>query len=183
MSKSGDSKSGNSRSGDGKSGDEGIVRPGEGIWQIDVARAPAFVLAKLAEVAERWGGGFEPDSQRVAFPVVAGLRHGSVAAKVAVAPARGGSRVTLTVEDSEYRLQRPAVAFLTLAGAACLSTLVLPFFPQAWGLIPAILVLTFGAWFFIIARLQTSGPEEFLIDLRLTSETPPGAASAADGDE
>ncbi len=43
--------------------------------------------------------------------------------------------------------------------------MLVPFFPDLFQLLPFAVVLSLAAWFLVVSRLRSSGPEEFLGDL------------------
>jgi hypothetical protein len=51
---------------------------------------------------------------------------------------------------------------LLLASAGGLLCLIWPFFPRLLQIAPFGAILALGGWFLVIARLRTSGPDEFL---------------------
>lgn len=149
----------------------------------EIGRAPLWVFQKMAELAEKWGGEFDPKTGRLELPVLAGLRHGRLVAEVEALPKKGGSKVRLRVLESHYQLDRGSTFSLALAAIAALATLVLPFFPRFWILLPPALVIAIAAWLFIVSRLRTSSVEDFLGELRSLAEAPDSQADAAPAEE
>jgi hypothetical protein len=150
------------------------------IHRVEVAAPPARALAEVARLAGDWGGEWQAEGAaagRLALPVSAGLRRGWVAGPVEAAPTGDGSRLLFREEAGEYHLDRAAVATLVLAGFGAAVTLVAPFVPRLLPLLPMSVVLALGAWFFIVARLRNSGPEEFF---GVVADA--AVAEAADGD-
>lgn len=145
-----------------------IERPAEDTWRIAIDGQPSEVEAALGDLAARWGGVL--DGQELALMVVAGLRQGVMTTRASWTPARGGTVLSLQHLSSEYRVDRVSTFFLALAAVAGLGTLVLPFFPALWGVLPFLLVILVSAWLFIVARLKSSGVEEFLLELKKSVE-------------
>ena len=139
----------------------------------DLEEDPAAARRRLAVAAEAWGGSFEeaPGTTHgtvhdsLVLPVLAGLRRGFVEGPVRIEERGKGSRVSYQVAESQYRLDLPAALTLLLGALGALLTLVAPFFPSLWRLVPVGMMLSVGSWLFIVARLRNSGPEEFFQDL------------------
>jgi hypothetical protein len=129
-----------------------------------VALAPAAAKAALAGAARDWGAEWSPagDGGRLVLPVVFGLRRGFATGTVAVEPAEGGSRLVWTLEESRLAVHRSSVVVLSLAAVPALGALAWPFFPPLLALAPLGAVLGFLAWWLVVARLRSSGPEDFL---------------------
>ena len=132
-----------------------------------VALAPDVARAALAEAARDWGAEWTPagDGGRLELPVVFGLRRGVVTGSVTVEPAAGGSRLVWTLEESRLAVHRSSVVVLSLAAVPALGTLAWPFFPPLLALAPLAAVLGFLAWWLVVARLRSSGPEDFLASI------------------
>ncbi len=133
--------------------------------ELDIA--PGAALVALGETAEAWGADWKREGEggSLVLPVLAGLRRGYLLAKVAVAERQAGAagtRVELTVEKAELHVHRQAVAILIVAAVASLATVLWPFFPGLLALAAPATVIALGAWFLIVSRLKTSGPEDFL---------------------
>ncbi|MEM7582619.1 MAG: hypothetical protein AAF560_04505 [Acidobacteriota bacterium] len=139
--------------------------------QLDLAEDPITALNLVAMAADDWGGLWQPGKGggRLGLPVIAGLRRGWVAGELTVEEAGEGSRLTFQVDKSEYRVQRPAALTLALAALGALVTVIAPFVPALWGLVPIGILMSIAAWFLVIARLRNSGPEEFFEDLEQRS--------------
>lgn len=134
----------------------------------------------LVEAAESWGGSFRDDEGgeacgNLVIPVLAGLRRGFVGGPVRIETRGKGSHVSFRVEESQYRVDLPAALTLLFGAFGALITLVAPFFPKLWRLVPIGMMLTIGAWLFIVARLRNSGPEEFFEELRAEDAEDRGA--------
>lgn len=124
----------------------------------------------MERAAEVWGAEWSRQGGRLALPVSAGLRSGRVEARLWTEPAAAGSVLVLRVEQTAYRLRTNAVVVLGIAAAGALTTVVWPLFPRLLPLVPLGLVLAVGAWFLVITRLATSGPEDFLEVVRQAAE-------------
>lgn len=162
---------------------KGVLHEGEPVHSAEIGRAPLWVFAKIGELAERWGGSFDARKGRLELPVLAGLRYGRVVAEVEALAQRGGSKVRLRVAESRYELDRGSTFALALAAVAAVASLALPFFPRYWPLLPPALMLAVAGWLFIVARLRTSGLEDFLGELRdLAGEEDGGPEPDAGGE-
>ena len=138
----------------------------------EVGRAPLWVFARLEELAENWGGSFEAKKGRLELPVQAGLRSGVVIAEVEALVSREGSKLRIKILEEHYLLDRVATGSLGIAAVAAIATLVLPFFPRAWVLLPPALVIAIASWLFIVARLKSRGLEDFLDELAKPATDP-----------
>lgn len=123
--------------------------------------APPAAWAALERTAEEWGAALDREKRWLRLPVLAGLRRGTVAGRLAVEPADGGSRVVFQPEEPVLAVQVQAVVVLlvSLLGAACV--VAWPFVPRLLPLAPFGAILALGGWFLVISRLRSSGPEEF----------------------
>jgi len=141
---------------------------------LDLDVAPGAALVALGETAEAWGAEWERQGQggKLVLPVLAGLRRGYLLAKVTVDEKRGdraGAHIDLTVEKAELHIHRQAVAILLVAATASIATVLWPFFPALLPLAAPATVIALGAWFLIVSRLKTSGPEDFLKAVEATA--------------
>ncbi len=135
---------------------------------LELPENPVTSLNLVAMAAEAWGGLWQPEGRsggRLGLPVMAGLRQGWVAGQLTVEPSGVGSRLTYRVDKSEYRVQKMPAFILLLAGLGAVVMTIAPLFKVLLGLVPLAIVLCLVAWFFVIARLRNSGPEEFFEDL------------------
>jgi hypothetical protein len=148
---------------------------------LAVAAEPA--LAAVAAAAAAWGAEWTAGGGRLDLPVSAGLRHGRLVARLWTAPAAAGCELVLRVEERSWRLRAPAVAILAVAAAGASATLLWPFFPALLPAVPFGLVLAVGAWFLVISRLTTSGPEEFLELVRHCAEEGGGRLGVPEASE
>ncbi len=131
---------------------------------LELPENPITSLNLVAAAADAWGGMWQAegrDGGRLGLPVVAGLRTGWVAGQISVEPTGDGSRLTYRVDKSEYRVQKPAALMLFLASLGAIVTIIAPLFPSLLRLVPLAIILCLIAWFFVVARLRNSGPEEF----------------------
>lgn len=131
---------------------------------VDLPLSSEAAVSAVQRTAEDWGAAFERNGTggQLHLPVLAGLRKGMVSGNVEVRPEAGGSRVIFRPEQSVYYVHTPAVVILLLAVAGAILTLCWPFFPQLLTVAPFGAVVALGGWFLVIARLRTSGPDEFL---------------------
>ncbi|MEM1201973.1 MAG: hypothetical protein AAGN66_01945 [Acidobacteriota bacterium] len=133
--------------------------------QVELPVGPEEALDHVAQATEVWAGDWQSTADtegEIGLPVMAGLRRGWVEGRIeAQAVGRERTRLTFFEERSDYRLDRAAVAMLVLALGGALSTVVAPFVRALWPLVPVGIVVALASWFFVIARLRNSGPEEF----------------------
>ena len=123
------------------------------------------VLAAVEKAAEAWGAGWrrQIDGGRLTLPVVAGMRHGSVAGPLSVETrAGGGCRLSFVPEEASYGLNLTAVVILVLSSLGGLLTVVWPFFPKLLVAAPLGAVIALCGWFLVVSRLHTSGADDFL---------------------
>ncbi len=140
---------------------------------LELPEDPVTSLNLVAMAAESWGGLWQaegPHGGRLGLPVMAGLRHGWVAGQLTAEPVGSGSRLTYRVDKSDYRLQKMPVLILLLAALGAVTMTVALVVPALLGLVPLSIVLCLVAWFFVVARLRNSGPEEFFEDLARSGE-------------
>ncbi len=151
-------------------------------YHADLPLAPDAGLELLAREAKSWGAGFEREGLggSLVLPVMADLRRGWVGGPVTAREEDGGTRLTLQVEESEYHLERLSVSVLLIAAFGSLLFVVAPWVPALRPAIPLGIMLAVGAWFFIVARLRNSGPEDFFAELEAEAaetEEPPSPQS------
>lgn len=147
-------------------------KPEPKILTREIGRAPLWVFTRLEELAENWGGSFEAKKGRLELPLQAGLRSGVVLAEVEALVSREGSKLRIKILEEHYLLDRVATGSLGIAAVAAIATLVLPFFPRAWVLLPPALVIAIASWLFIVARLKSRGLEDFLEELAKAATEP-----------
>ncbi|MCP4659400.1 MAG: hypothetical protein GY856_28655 [bacterium] len=141
--------------------------------RIELSEDPAGCLRLVSRAAEDWGARWQVeggDGGRLELPVVAGVHRGWLVGRVTVEGLAEGSRLTFRVEESIYGVQTTTVTVLVLAACGALATVVAPFVPSLLPLVPLGIMLSVGAWFFVIARLRNSGPEEFLEALAMEEQ-------------
>lgn len=138
--------------------------------ELRVALTLADLPDALARAAAAWGAEWSGDATgnparssggRLVLPVVFGLRRGVLVGRVDFEPAGDGARLVWQLEESHLELQRASVAVLTLAVTALLPALAWPFNPKLLALLPFAAVMGLLAWWLVLSRLETSGPEEF----------------------
>lgn len=150
--------------------------------EIDLDRPLAEVRAALAETAEAWDAAWTPgiDGGRIELPVVFGLRRGVI--EGALELTRLGAertRVTFTPEASRLTVERAAVAVLSFAAVPLVITIAWPFWPALFPLVPFAAVTGLIAWWLVVSRLRSRGPEEFLAALAKRLEEPADGESPA----
>jgi hypothetical protein len=143
-----------------------------------VALSEEETLDAIERAAELWGASWHRDGPggRLELPVVAGLRRGTVTARLATDSDRDqegpGTLVSARVEASEYRLQTAAVAILSVGGFGALALALWPLYPPLLALAPLALIFTVVAWLAVASRLQNSGIEEFLELVQTAADGP-----------
>lgn len=118
----------------------------------------------ISLAAEAWGAEWVPDSPRsgqLRLPILAGLRRGVLYGRLSLTPIPTGCRVSWELERSDLRIHRPSFSLLALTAAFVLPVSAWPLYPPLLGLLPLAGVMGFLAWFLVLSRLQSSGPEEF----------------------
>ena len=150
--------------------------------EVRVPLTLADLPEALAEAARAWGAEWtaddsshptKPGGGRLVLPVVFGLRRGVLVGRVDFEPAGDGARIVWQLEESHLELQRASVAVLAIAVVALLPALAWPFNPKLLSLLPFAVVMGLLAWWLVLSRLETSGPEEFFATV--------GAASPHEG--
>jgi hypothetical protein len=137
-------------------------------YEVELARRPAEAAEAIARAAEEWGGEWTATAEggRLALPVVFGLRRGAAVGRVEIVGLGSArARVTWTLEESHLEVHRGSVAVLSIAAVPALGALAWPFWPPLLALAPLAAVLGFLAWWLVVARLRSSGPEEFFSSL------------------
>jgi len=122
----------------------------------------------VAEVAEGWDAEWRAgiDGGELVLPVVYGLRHGVERGRLRLERVSADrTRVAWKLEESHLEVRRPAVAVLAFAAVPLLGTLGWPFWPQLLPLVPFAAIAGLLAWWLVVSRLKSSGPEEFLAAL------------------
>lgn len=145
---------------------------------------PDEALAAVGLAAEMWSAAWEeaPGGGRLHLPVLAGIRHGRLLARVEVRERAGGSEVRLQVDHADYEVNRPAVFFLALGAAGGLITILLPLYPkQLIAFLPLAVVLLLGAWLLVASRVRSAGPQDFLDMVAELAEV--GSERASDPEE
>jgi len=133
----------------------------------DFAGSPEAARQAVQRAAAKWGARVEPAAtdQLLVLPVVAGLRRGVARGRVSVLPSSGGCRLAFRVDEVDLYVHKPAVVVLAISAGGGLVAFLWPFFPQILPVVPLALVLAVAGWLLVVARLHTSGPEEFLADV------------------
>jgi hypothetical protein len=153
---------------------------------VEIPGSAGEAAAAVARAAELWGAELEPGGEgrfHLRFAVAAGLRRGWMTGEVRIEPAGPErARVVFSPESAEYRLQVAAVGILVLGALGAVATVLFPFFPGLLPLAPIGIVLGLAAWFLVLSRLHTSGPEELLasvVEIAAEPGRPKGGESAA----
>ncbi|MEM8993240.1 MAG: hypothetical protein AAGF23_00480 [Acidobacteriota bacterium] len=144
-------------------------------YRFESALGPAELLEWVGRVADQWDGEWEPadGGGRLGLPVTAGLQRGWLAGRLEVVPAPGGSEVRFEVDKGEMKSDRGSVMILLVGAFGGLVTVVAPFVPALWALVPVGLLLGFSAWFMVVARLRSAGPAEFFAQVDDEAEALP----------
>jgi hypothetical protein len=132
---------------------------------VTLAAPAAEALAAAKAEATDWGTELTDetsDTGRLMLPVVAGLRHGRVLGQLVARSTTEGSLLSFAEESSSYALNRSAVAALVLSALGGILCVLWPMFPGLLPLAPAGAVLAIAGWLLVVARLRTSGPQDFL---------------------
>jgi len=134
------------------------------VHRLAIDASPETVSTAARRALEDWGGTGEGAASELAItlPVVAGLRRGSVRARLAIAAEGAASEVVLRVEEARLEVNVGACAVLALAALGGIASVSWPWFPQLLPAVPLALVLAVGGWLLIASRLRSAGPEEFL---------------------
>lgn len=122
----------------------------------------------LAEAAAAWGADWQPESSTsgtLHLPTVAGLRRGVLVGRVDLTPVGSRCRLRWKLERTHLRLHRPAVTLLVVTAGVVLPVSAWPFYPALLGFLPLAGTMGFLAWFLVLSRLRSSGPEEFFSTL------------------
>lgn len=148
---------------------------------LELARPVGAVRAAVAETAEAWDAAWSPgiDGGRIELPVVFGLRRGVVVGALELT--RLGderTRVVFAPESSRLHVERAAVAVLSFAAVPLVVTVAWPFWPVLFPLVPFAAVTGLVAWWLVISRLRSRGPEEFLAALAAHLAAGEGGESA-----
>ncbi len=133
----------------------------------------------LAAAAHAWGAEWKPEGPmggQLHLPAVAGLRRGFLHGRVALTPLTKGCRVSWKLERAELEVHRPTVTLLTATAVVVIPVSAWPFYPPLLGLLPLAGAMAFLAWFLVLSRLQSSGPEEFFAALAEEASPPPPPA-------
>ena len=143
--------------------------------EVELDCAPEAAAAAVERAAEAWGAEWAPvrDGGRLVLPVVFGLRRGVAVGRLDIVRLGSRSRLTWELEESHLEVHRAAVAVLAFAAVPLLVTLAWPFHPPLLALLPFAAVLGFLAWWLVVSRLKSSGPEEFLATIAPPAGDPP----------
>ena len=152
--------------------------------EVRIEMPIAELSSALAEAAAAWGAEWEPDGAsrdggRLILPVVFGLRRGVLIGRVDFEPSGDGARLAWQLEESHLEVQRASVGVLALAILALLPALAWPFQPKLLALLPFAGVMGLLAWWMVISRLETSGPEEFFAAVASTALATESAATSS----
>jgi hypothetical protein len=141
------------------------------------------VAAAVAETAAAWDAAWSPggDGGRLELPVVFGLRRGVVSGALELTGlGEARTRVVFTPESSRLEVERAAVAVLSFAAIPLVVTVAWPFWPALFPLVPFAAVTGLVAWWLVVSRLRSRGPEEFLAALAERLTAGGGGESAPD---
>lgn len=132
--------------------------------RVRLELGPEEALAAVEHAAEFWDAEWHRHGTggRLELPVVAGLRRGTISARLSAELEDDATTLTVRIESSRYKLQNAAVSILALGGFGGLCLTLWPLYPPLLALAPVALILLVVAWLVIASRLQNSGLEEFL---------------------
>ncbi len=149
--------------------------------RIDLPLDRDETFAAVSEAAELWGADWSRHGTggRLRLPVTAGVRRGTIDARLWTEPTRNGTRLILRTEQTHYRLNRAAFMLLLFGAFGGLVVALWPFYPPLLKLAPVAAVVALAAWLLVVSRLRTAGIEEFLEVLRPAAEDR-GAESETD---
>jgi hypothetical protein len=135
--------------------------------EVELALAPARAAEAIAATAEPWGAEWTPHEGggRLALPVVFGLRRGRLVGELTIAPTGSGSRITWRQLESHLEVHRSSVAVLSIAAVPLVGVLGWPLWPPLLAFAPLAAILGLLAWWLVVSRLRSSGPEDFLAAL------------------
>lgn len=141
--------------------------------EVELEVGPAAAASAIAATAEPWGAEWAPHDGggRLSLPVVFGLRRGVLVGELTIAATRHGSRVVWSQVESHLEVHRSSVAVLSIAAVPLLGVLGWPLWPPLLAFAPLAAVLGLLAWWLVVSRLRSSGPEDFLAALAPTPET------------
>lgn len=153
--------------------------------ELELDRPPAEVGAAIAELAEAWDAEWAPAAGggTLELPVVHGLRRGVESGEVRLLRlGEGRTRLAWTLAASRLAVDRGSVAVLSFAAVPLVVTVAWPFWPALFALVPFAAVSGLVAWWLVVSRLRSRGPEEFFAELARElaagGEAPPGNPSA-----
>lgn len=143
--------------------------------EVELPVAPVEAARAIAATAGPWGAEWTPHEGggRLALPVVFGLRRGWLVGELTIAPSGSGARVAWRQLESHLEVHRSSVAVLSMAAVPLLGVLGWPLWPPLLAFAPLAAVLGLLAWWLVVSRLRSSGPEDFLAALG-----PPAGAKA-----
>jgi len=136
--------------------------------ELDLDAASGEVAAALAAVAEAWDAEWAParDGGRLTLPVVHGLRRGVETGEVRLTRlGEARTRLAWTLHDSRLEVDRASVTVLSFAAVPLVVTVAWPFWPALFALVPFAAVTGLVAWWLVVSRLRSRGPEEFFAEL------------------
>lgn len=134
--------------------------------------------SRLSQHAQAWGAvwqAIDDSSGDLDLPVVAGIRRGFRRYRLSWQGIPLVLRASLSEEQLE--VQRGSVMLLIVGGLGGLASVLWPLYPGILAVVPLGLVLAVGAWILVVARLRSSGLEEFLDELEKSAS---GNEPAAD---
>ena len=150
--------------------------------RVRTPHAPEVALGRARAAAEAWGATVSPSDGglRIELPAQAGVRSGVLRGLLTVTRTGGGSLVTFRIDESRWAVHRPAVVILAFGAVGALATIVWPLWPPLLAFAPVAVVLAIAAWLLVVARLRSSGAEEYL-RLVAEPEEPPEARGGESG--
>ena len=132
--------------------------------RIEIGCDEEETLSAAEEAAEVWGADWRRTGRlvEIALPVKAGLRRGLLRGSLFAEPSESGSQLIFQVEESQYQVAWREFLVLLMGAAGGLSTIVIPFFPHLYPLLPMAFLLPLVAWFLVVSRSRSRGAQDFL---------------------
>lgn len=145
--------------------------------QLELELSADEAARALAEAAEDAGGEWTADARggHLVLPVIFGLRRGVAIGRIdLVRLGDQRSRLEWTLDESRLEVDRRSVAVLSLAAVPLVGSIAWPFWPALFPLVPFAAIFGLLAWWLVVSRLRSFGPEEFLA--AVARPAPPAAA-------
>lgn len=116
----------------------------------------------VEEAAEIWGAAYESGSGELVLPLSAGISQGRLGGRLSLEPEGDATRLRFEPREQSFRLRWNVVVVLLFAAAGGAISVLWPVFPGLLPLAPLGIGLVLAAWFLVLSRLTTNGPEDFV---------------------